>query len=101
MNDTQIAESILEEVDTDKNMEYDADWTEADEQRRQGWEAGEVFINRHIVSKINLFLDVYRKKGYSEDFIAGFIDGLSDAATGISFGNNEESVETENESVVE
>lgn len=91
MTDTQIAESLVDEVDSADESQYDEDWTEEQENRRQGYEAGEVFINRHIVNKINVFLEIYRGKGYSENFISGFIDGISDAAQGISFGGNEES----------
>jgi hypothetical protein len=51
----------------------------------EGNEAGRVFAQRHIIDKINTFLDVYRREGYSENYIHGFLDGINDS-TGANIG---------------
>ena len=87
-------------------VETDSEWTKEMEQHQQGYEAGEVFVKRHIIEKINLFLKTYREKKWDTDFIRGWMDGISDN-TGISFkvaGQTEESDESalqDEEDVVE
>ena len=44
--------------------------------------AGAAFARRHIVDKINLFLEEYRRNGYTENFVSGFIDGVNDVTGG-------------------
>ena len=69
-----------------------------------GHTAGEQFAARHIMEKINMFLQEYRRNGYSESFLSGFIDGINDVTGGaivLGGDEDEESVETEPESVVE
>lgn len=43
-----------------------------------GRDAGETFAQRHIIEKINLFIDEYRRNGYSEEYVQGFIDGVNE-----------------------
>lgn len=104
MTDAQLASSFIEGVPVDEDAVTE-EWTQEDEDRWQGGWAAENFINNHIINKINLFLDVYRKKGYSEAFCQGFMDGVVTHASGIHFGENdkgsEERVETSEASVVE
>ena len=60
---------------------YDLD--EAAEQNLSGNEAGRAFAQRHIIDKMNLFIDEYRRNGYSEDFISGYVDGINDVTGGV------------------
>lgn len=92
MTDTQLANSFVEGVPVDEDAVTE-EWTQEDEDRWQGGWAGENFINNHIINKINLFLDVYRKKGYSQAFIEGFMDGVVKHAAGIHFPSEESEAE--------
>jgi len=62
--------------------EQDEEMSPEVEENLNGNEAGRVFAQRHIIDKINTFLDVYRREGYSENFIAGFLDGINDTTGG-------------------
>jgi len=69
----EMAENILEGLDPDEQMLED---------NLNGVEAGEAFAHRHIIEKMNLFIDEYRKNGYTEDFISGFLDGVNNITGG-------------------
>lgn len=94
MTDKQLAESFIENIPVDEDAVTE-EWSQEDEDRWQGEWAAENFINNHIINKINLFLDVYRKKGYSEAFCQGFMDGIVNHASSIHFPGEENNTETE------
>ena len=72
------------------------DLDEATIQNLDGNEAGRAFAQRHIIDKMNLFIDEYRRNGYSEDFISGYVDGINDVTGGvIALDTDEESDEGE------
>ena len=69
---------------------------EATFQNLSGNEAGRAFAQRHIIDKMNLFIDEYRRNGYTEDFINGYVDGINDVTGGvIALDTDEESDEGE------
>lgn len=63
-------------------IEFDENYTVEDEDRLQGEEAGKTFAQRHILDKMNLFIKVYREKGWSMEFISGFVDGINEITGG-------------------
>ena len=105
MTDEQILENnrqqLAEEQQAEEfleNMEEDDDLTDEErlaiEDNLNGLEAGQTFAHRHIIDKVNTFIDVYRSKGYSEDFIEGFIDGINEITGGfISLTNDSSPVD--------
>ena len=85
-----------------ETVEYDENYSEADEDRLNGATAGQQFAQRHIFGKIDLFVKVYREKGWSEEFISGFIDGINDATGAtICLNSGEESVTEEVDNAAE
>lgn len=74
------------------------------EQNLEGNDAGRAFANRHIIEKMNLFIDEYRRNGYSEDFISGFVDGINDVTGGVIYlspGDEEEVVDEETDELLD
>lgn len=55
------------------------------EDNLNGNDAGREFARKHIIEKMNLFMEVYRREGYSEDFISGFVDGINDVTGGVIY----------------
>lgn len=95
MTDEQMIESnrqqLLEEQQAEEFLASQEEWDEpamtAEERKAiddniDGNEAGRAFAHRHILAKINTFIDVYRSKKYSENFIEGFIEGVNDVTGG-------------------
>lgn len=82
------------EADSGQFVEQE-DWTQQDEDRFNGEEAGTVFAQRHILDKINLFLEEYRRNNYSEDFVEGFIEGINGVTGGNITVNDEDAVKQE------
>jgi hypothetical protein len=82
---------MTETVESSEMSEYTEQMVE---ENLNGNEAGQAFAHRHIIQKINMFLDEYRRNGYSEDFVAGFIDGVNKVTGGsiiITVDDEEES----------
>ena len=52
------------------------------EDHMNGEDAGRAFAHRHILEKMNLFFEEYRRNGYSEAFVEGFIEGVNDVTGG-------------------
>jgi hypothetical protein len=72
------------------------------EQNLEGNEAGRVFAQRHILDKVTLFVDEYRRQGYTEDFISGFLDGINDTTGAwIHLEDNDEESDGEELTTVE
>lgn len=69
------------EVQTEEFVEQE-DWTQQDEDLFNGEEAGVSFAQRHITEKIIMFVQEYRRNNYSEDFVAGFLNGINGAVEG-------------------
>lgn len=80
------------------NMDIQIDSSEVSEYSEQvmednlnGNDAGQAFARRHIIEKMNLFIEEYRRNNYSEDFVAGFVDGINDVTGScISLQHDEE-----------
>lgn len=53
-----------------------------------GHDAGKVFVDRHIVEKLNLFVEEYRRNGYDEYFVDGFVRGIRDAFDNICWADD-------------
>lgn len=86
----------IDEVDETVDEEYPEDWTSEDEDRFNGEEAGTVFAQRHILDKINLFMEEYRRNNYSEEFIDGFLEGINGVTGGsITIDRSEKKVTAE------
>jgi len=69
-----------------------------------GFEAGEAFARRHIVDKLNLFIDEYRRNGYSETYVRSFIDGMNDVTGGnicLDYGDSDGAGECESDELEE
>jgi hypothetical protein len=60
------------------------DWEETPEERDNlnGMEAGRAFAHRHIIEKMNLFIEEYRRNNYSDIFVEGFVDGINEVTGG-------------------
>lgn len=82
-------------------IEYDEDYTQEDEDHLNGENAGKVFAQRHILDKMNLFIKVYHEKGWSMEFIEGFVDGINKVTGGTIRLNQEETDEEEVDSEAE
>ncbi len=78
--ESQMAEQqMIEELSVRLD---NSDLSPEDEQTLEGFQAGEAFAHAHIIKKINLFMEEYRRNGYSEEFICGFIDGINEVTGG-------------------
>ena len=84
-------------VNEELDSEGDEAYNEMVERNLEGNDAGRAFADRHILQKMNLFIDEYRKNGYSEDFIRGFVDGINDVTGGVIYLENEEAAEESEE----
>ena len=79
------------QIDSSEMSEYSEQMIE---DNLRGNDAGQAFARKHIIEKMNLFLDEYRRNGYSEDFVAGFVEGLNDVTEGnIGFYDDEETAD--------
>ena len=81
------------QIDSSEMTEYSEQMVE---DSLHGNEAGQAFARKHIIEKMNLFLDEYRRNGYDEWFIKGFVDGVNDVTGGVIYlEENEADEETE------
>lgn len=65
------------------NFQIDSDGLSHEEQQTiEGFQVGEAFAHNHIIRKMNLFMEEYRRNGYSEEFISGFVDGINEVTGG-------------------
>lgn len=81
-------------------IEFDDEYTQEDEDRLKGEDAGKVFAQRHIIEKMNLFIKVYREKGWSMEFIEGFVEGINQVTGGtISLKRGDQQEESDEEEV--
>jgi len=81
------------QIDSSEMSEYSQQMVE---DNLHGNEAGQAFARKHIIEKMNLFLDEYRRNGYDEWFIKGFVDGVNDVTGGVIYlEENEADEETE------
>lgn len=79
------------QIDSSEMSKYTEEMVE---ENLHGNDAGRAFARKHIIEKMNLFIDEYRRNGYSENFVAGFVDGLNDVTGGnIGFYDDEETDE--------
>lgn len=86
--------------ETSDVIEFDDEYTQEDEDRLKGEDAGKVFAQRHIIEKMNLFIKVYREKGWSMEFIEGFVDGINKITGGtISLKRGDQQEESDEEEV--
>jgi len=67
------------------------------EENLQGNDTGRAFARRHIIDKMNLFIEEYRRNGYSENFIAGYVDGINDVTGGVIYLSPDEDEESDGE----
>lgn len=91
MSDLNETEELVH-IDTpilQEEVEEQEDWTREDEDRFNGDAAGVAFAQRHVVDKINLFIEEYRRNKYSEEFIEGFLQGINDSL-GSNIGHHDE-----------
>lgn len=93
-----MSENLQESVDNSSTSQYDE---EAIEINLAGNDAGRAFAHRHIIEKMNLFIDEYRRNGYTEDFIKGFVDGINDVTGGVIYLDRGEESDRETEETVE
>ena len=63
------------QIDNSEMSEYSE---ELIEENLHGNDSGQAFAMKHIIEKMNLFIDEYRRNGYSENFVNGFIDGINE-----------------------
>lgn len=75
MTEQGMVESLDVVIDSD-------DLSPEDEQTIEGHQTGEAFAHKHIIGKMNIFMEEYRRNGYSEQFICGFINGINDVTGG-------------------
>jgi hypothetical protein len=73
---------MIEAVERSEMSEYTEQMVE---DNLHGNEAGRAFARRHIIDKMNLFIEEYRRNGYSENFIAGYVDGINDVTGGVIY----------------
>ena len=71
-----------EQIDSSEMSEYTEEMVE---ENLHGNDAGRAFARKHIIEKMNLFIDEYRRNGYSENFVAGFVDGINDVTGGVIY----------------
>lgn len=71
------------------------------EQNLQGNDAGRAFAHKHIIEKMNLFIDEYRRNGYDEWFISGFVDGINDVTGGVIYLDPGEEADEETEALLD
>lgn len=82
---------VTEQIDNSEMSEYTE---QAIEDTVFGNDTGQNFAWEHIIKKMNIFIDEYRRNGYSEDFVNGFIEGINDVTGGnISLSVDEETAE--------
>lgn len=83
---------VTEQIDSSEMSEYTE---QVLEDTVFGNDTGQNFAWEHIIKKMNLFIDEYRRNGYSEDFVNGFIEGINDVTGGnISLEESEVDEET-------
>jgi len=79
------------QIDSSEMSEYSE---ELIEENLHGNDSGQAFAMKHIIEKMNLFIDEYRRNGYSENFVNGFIDGINEVTGGnISLTDDEETAD--------
>ena len=79
----------MSDLNETEAFEEQEDWTREDEDRFSGGEAGVAFAQRHVLDKINLFIEEYRRNKYSEEFIEAFLQGINDTL-GSNIGHHDE-----------
>ena len=83
-----------------ETFEEQEEWTAEDEDRFNGEEAGVVFAQRHVMDKVNLFIEEYRRNNFSEAFIEGFVSGVnSGLGSNMSIGEESLTEESDTEAV--
>ena len=66
------------------------------EDRINGGMAGQEFAHRHIIGKMNIFMEEYRRNGFSEEFIAGYVEGINEVTggnIGLDAGDSDEELQ--------
>jgi len=74
--ETEIVESEEWPAEFNEDVEIAAPSDDDLASMSAGNDAGAKFVEHHVIQKLNLFVEEYRRNGYDEYFVDGFVNGI-------------------------